>query len=134
MTTESNDIAFLSNNDALDPVSFFKWKNYASQGDKMNAHSAYQSLIRKAELTDEWRKQADLMRQLWSYSKDDNTLRDFWSSLPKNSTTQKIQRIQVTLVFHSGIFLTFLFVKLTVLFFCNHRTKFGQKHQTAEQQ
>ncbi|KAF9107300.1 hypothetical protein BGX27_008795 [Mortierella sp. AM989] len=34
------------------------------------------------------------MRQLWSDSKDDNTLRDFWSSLPKNSTTQKIQRIQ----------------------------------------
>ncbi|KAF9343136.1 hypothetical protein BGX26_006215, partial [Mortierella sp. AD094] len=94
MTTESDDIAFLENNDALDPVAFFKWKNYTSQEDKQRAHSAYTSLTSKAQSTAEWRNHAALMKRLWDKRKNDGSILDFWTTLPKHSLTRKIQKIQ----------------------------------------
>ncbi|KAF9900010.1 hypothetical protein EC991_008035 [Linnemannia zychae] len=72
----SNDITFLEQSNALDPVSFFKWKNYQSQEDKQRAHSAYASLITKEK------------------AQDNESISQFWRALPKHSSAQRIQKIQ----------------------------------------
>jgi hypothetical protein len=91
----STDIAFFQQKSDLYPISFFKWKNYRSQEDKKNAHSAYASLITKAQSMAAWKGHAVLLKYLWKKAQVDGTISQFWRALPNHSSTQRIQKIQV---------------------------------------
>ncbi|KAF9080406.1 hypothetical protein BGX27_005485, partial [Mortierella sp. AM989] len=94
MATEIDDITFLEKNDAIDPVTFFKWKKYESQEDKQRAHSAYASLISKAQSAAKWKGHADLLKQRWEESRNNGAIASYWRMLPKQTSPQRIQKIQ----------------------------------------
>jgi len=89
------DIDFLENEN-LDPISFFRWKGYKLQEDKVKAHGAYVSLIHHAKTQGEHSEKGLLMETLWVESKD-STVKDFWSHLPSSSTPAAVKRLQVSI-------------------------------------
>lgn len=82
-------------NDAHDPISFFRWMGFKYQNDKQRAHSLYHTLMFKAANSPKWKRNADLMRKLWKKSVSNGSIAGFWKKLPKKSSDNGIQQVHV---------------------------------------